>query len=204
MGFTPTAAAGFGAEPHLNEGNTVMDKEKKDESEEIITEEVVTEEQNELPQEEQECEILDAVPTDSKYNEMLDKYQRSVAEFDNYRKRTIKEMAARYDDGIRFVAEKLLPMVDNFERALSANEDIESSFYQGVAMIARQYGGILEDMGVKPIALEPGDTFDPNFHNAVAHVEDENFGQNSVAEVLQKGYMYKDKVLRYSMVKVAN
>ena len=161
-------------------------------------------EELELLQDEPECEILDAAAPDSKYNEMLDKYQRSVAEFDNYRKRTVKEMAARYDDGIRHVSEKLLPMVDNFERALNTSEDTENSFYQGVAMIARQFAATLQDIGVQPIELEPGDKFDPNFHNAVAHVEDEKFGQNEVAEVLQKGYIHKDKVLRYSMVKVAN
>lgn len=176
------------------------DENKKEEIEEEIPEALEA-----LPEEEPECEILDAAPApDSKYNEMLDRYQRSVAEFDNYRKRTVKEMAIRYDNGIRSATEKLLPIVDNFERALNAHEDVENSFYQGVAMIARQLGGILEELEVQPIMLEPGDKFDPNFHYAVAHVEDENFGQNEVAEVLQKGYLHKDKVLRYSMVKVAN
>ena len=183
-------------------------KEKvKKETEEIAEEiEETLEQPSCQPDGEQECEILDAAPPDpdAKYNEMLDRYQRSVAEFDNYRKRTMKEMATRYDDGIRSACEKLLPTIDNFERALNAHEDTESSFYQGVAMIARQFAGILEELGVKPIELEPGDKFDPNFHNAVAHVEDENFGQNEVAEVLQKGYLHKEKVLRYSMVKVAN
>jgi len=149
-----------------------------------------------------EIEVLDAPNQDLK--EMQDRYQRSLAEFDNYRKRTMKEMSARYNDGISYVCEKLIPMVDNFERALSAQEDKEDTFYKGVAMIARQFEDILSDLGVKPIELEPGDSFDPNFHNAVAHVEDESFGQNEVADVLQKGYIHKDRVLRHSMVRVAN
>ncbi|MCL2286653.1 MAG: nucleotide exchange factor GrpE [Firmicutes bacterium] len=152
----------------------------------------------------EEIEVLDPPNLDLKYKEMEDRYQRSLAEFDNYRKRTIKEMSARYNDGVSYACEKLIPMVDNFERALNACEDKENGFYQGVAMIARQFEGILCDLGVNEIPLEPGDKFDPNFHNAVAHVEDENFGQNEVALVLQKGYIHKDKVLRHSVVKVAN
>jgi len=168
---------------------------------ETIKEEILEEEQEIV--EGPDCgEVLDT--SDTRYNEMLDKYQRSLAEFDNYRKRTIKEMSARYDDGIRAACEKLIPMVDNFERALAACEDKENGFFQGVEMIARQFGAVLNEMGVQEIELEPGDSFDPNFHNAVAHVEDDNFGPSQVAEVLQKGYTHRDKVLRYSMVKVAN
>jgi len=161
-----------------------------------------------LPQEElieETPEVLDVpdIP-ESKTDEMLDRYQRTLAEFDNYRKRTTKEMLAKYDDGVRSACERLLPLLDNFERALSAHENKEDSFYQGVAMIARQLDDTLAGLGVTPIALEPGDEFDPNFHNAVAHVEDENLGQSQVAAVLQKGYKHKDKVIRYAMVKVAN
>ena len=167
---------------------------------ESIKEEILEEEQELV--EPEEAEVLET--PDSRYNELFDKYQRSLAEFDNYRKRTTKEMSARYDDGIRAACEKLLPTVDNFERALAAFEDKENSFYQGVEMIARQFVAILKEVGAEEIELEPGDSFDPNFHNAVAHVEDDNFGPSQVAEVLQKGYIHKDKVLRYSMVKVAN
>jgi len=150
-------------------------------------------------------EILDAPPThDAKYNEMLDKYQRCLAEFDNYRKRTSKEMAARYDDGIRAACEKLLPIVDNFERALAACDNKEDSFFKGIEMIARQFDNTLDEMGVKPIAIEPGGAFDTNLHYAVAHTEDENFGENAVAEVLQKGYIHRERVIRPAMVKVVN
>ena len=148
-------------------------------------------------------EVIDA-ENDAKYNEMLDRYQRCLAEFDNFRKRTAKEMAARYDDGIRAACDKLLPIVDNFERAMAAHDNPEDTFFQGVALIARQFDSMLNDLGVQSIATEPGDPFDANLHHAVAHTEDENFNQNSVAMVLQKGYTHKDRVLRYAMVKVAN
>ena len=180
-----------------------MDETIKEELKEELRDEI-KDESPELQEGEQKPEVLDAVQQDSKHNEMVDRYQRTLAEFDNYRKRTIKEMSTRYDDGIRAACEKLLPMIDNFERALSTHDDKENGFYQGVAMIARQFDGILKDLGVEPIELEPGGKFDPSFHNAVAHMEDENFGHSEVAEVLQKGYIHKDKVIRHSMVKVAN
>jgi len=179
-----------------------MDDNVKEEQ--LHEEPELPEENQDLQEDQPELEILDAPNQDSKYNEMVDRYQRALAEFDNYRKRTTKEMSARYDDGIRAACENLLPMVDNFKRALDACEDKENNFYQGVAMIARQFDGILSTLGVEEITLEPGDKFDPNFHNAVAHVEDENFGQNEIADVLQKGYVHKGKVLRHSMVRVAN
>ena len=144
------------------------------------------------------------VEENQELKEMTNRYQRSLAEFDNYRKRTMKEMAARFDEGAAYAVEKLIPMVDNFERALSAQEDKEDGFYKGVEMIARQFESILADLGVQPIEVNVGDKFNTDFHNAVAHVEDENFGASEVVQVLQTGYMHKGKVLRYSMVKVAN
>ena len=110
-----------------------------------------------------------------------------------------------YDIGAKEVLEKLLPVVDNFERALAAipEEDKDRAFEQGVDKIYKQFIVTLEDVGVKPMNAE-GTEFDPNFHNAVLHVEDEELGDNVVAEELQKGYMYKDEVLRHSMVKVSN
>ncbi|MDR0273046.1 MAG: nucleotide exchange factor GrpE [Clostridiales bacterium] len=156
---------------------------------------------------EEEPEIIDAPQpqsADAKYGEMLDKYQRCLAEFDNYRKRTDKEKAGRYDDGIRAACEKLLPIVDNFERALNACDDKENNFYKGIEMIARQFDNTLEELGVKAIATEPGVDFNAHHHYAVAHTEDENFGENVVAEVLQKGYVHKERVIRPAMVKVAN
>jgi len=156
--------------------------------------------------EEAEVEVIDTPPpsADGKYNEMLDKYQRCLAEFDNYRKRTSKEMAARYDDGIRAACEKLLPITDNFERALAAHDNKDDSFYKGIEMIARQFDSTLTGLGVEPIEIEAGQSFDTNLHHAVAHTEDPNFGENAIAQVLQKGYTHKDRVIRHAMVKVAN
>lgn len=137
--------------------------------------------------------------------ELTDRLQRSMAEFDNFRKRSEKEKSSMFDMGARSIAEKILPIVDNFERALQAApaEGEGKAFADGVLMIYNQMIKTLEDLGVK--AIECIDKpFDPNLHNAVMHVEDENFGENVVVEELLKGYMYKDSVLRHSMVKVAN
>ncbi len=137
--------------------------------------------------------------------EANDRYKRLLAEFENARNRNEKESKRMYDIGAKEVLEKLLPVVDNFERALAAipEEDRERAFEQGVDKIYKQMIVTLEDVGVKPMNAE-GTQFDPDFHNAVLHVEDEELGENVVAEELQKGYMYKDEVLRHSMVKVAN
>lgn len=137
--------------------------------------------------------------------DLTDRLKRSMAEFENFRKRNEKEKATMFDMGARSMAEKLLPVVDNFERAmLAAPADGEGkAFADGITMIYNQMTKTLEDLGVKAIDCV-GKEFDPNFHNAVMHIEDENLGENVVAEELLKGYMYKDTVLRHSMVKVAN
>ena len=134
-----------------------------------------------------------------------DRYKRLLAEFENARNRNEKESKHMYDIGAKEVLEKLLPVVDNFERALQTipEEDKERAFEQGVDKIYKQFMVILEDIGVKPMNAE-GQAFDPDYHNAVLHIEDEELGENVVAEELQKGYMYKEEVLRHSMVKVAN
>lgn len=134
-----------------------------------------------------------------------EKYKRLLAEFDNARQRNEKESKKMYDIGAKEVLEKLLPVVDNFERALESipEEDKERGFEQGVDKIYRQLMVSLEGLGVNPMNAA-GTNFDPELHNAVIHVEDENYGENTVVEEMQKGYMYKDQVLRHSMVKVAN
>ena len=137
--------------------------------------------------------------------DLTDRLKRSMAEFDNFRKRSEKEKATMFDMGVGSIAEKILPVVDNFERAIAAapKEGDGKAFAEGIATIYNQLKKTLEDLGVKPIDCV-GQPFDPNFHNAVMHVEDESLGENVVAEELLKGYMYKDSVLRHSMVKVAN
>jgi len=134
-----------------------------------------------------------------------EKYKRLLAEFENARQRNEKESKKMYDIGAKDVLEKLLAVVDNFERALASvpEEDKTRPFEEGIDKIYRQMMVTLEGVGVKPMNAE-GTQFNPEFHNAVIHVEDESLGENVVAEEMQKGYMYKDQVLRHSMVKVAN
>ena len=142
---------------------------------------------------------------DEKIEELTDRITRQMAEFDNFRKRTEKEKTQMYDMGAKTIVEKILPVIDNFERGLAAvpDDNKEDAFVVGMDKIYRQMLTVLEEAGVKPIEAV-GAEFDPNFHNAVMHVEDETLGENVVAEELQKGYMYRDTVVRHSMVKVAN
>lgn len=137
--------------------------------------------------------------------EANDKYKRLLAEFENARNRSEKESKRNYDIGAKEVLEKLLPVVDNFERAMMAvpEEDQDRAFEKGIDMIYKQMLTTFEEIGVKPMDAV-GQEFNPDLHNAVMHVEDEEAGENVVVEELQKGYMYKEEVLRYSMVKVAN
>ncbi|HJB35821.1 MAG TPA: nucleotide exchange factor GrpE [Candidatus Blautia merdipullorum] len=142
---------------------------------------------------------------DEKIEELTDMVKRQMAEFDNYRKRTEKEKASMYEIGAREVIEKILPIVDNFERGLAAvpEEEKETPFVDGMNKIYRQLLSVFEGMGVKAIE-SVGQEFNPDYHNAVMHVEDEEAGENVVVEEFQKGYTYKDTVIRHSMVKVAN
>ena len=142
---------------------------------------------------------------DEQIEELKDKLTRRMAEFDNFRKRTEKEKSAMYEIGAKDIIEKILPVVDNFERGLGAvtEEQKEDSFVSGMEMIYKQIMTTLDSVGVKAIEAV-GNEFDPDFHNAVMHVEDEEVGENIVVEEFQKGYTYRDTVVRHSMVKVAN
>ena len=142
---------------------------------------------------------------DEKIEELTDRLTRQMAEFDNFRKRTDKEKSQMYEVGAKDIIEKILPVVDNFERGLDAvkEEDKEDPFVQGMEKVYKHLMTTLEEIEVKPIEAV-GKEFDPNFHNAVLHVDDENFGENIVAEEFQKGYTYRDSIVRHSMVKVAN
>ena len=144
-------------------------------------------------------------PKDEKIEELSDKLLRQMAEFDNFRKRTEKEKSAMYEIGAKDIIEKLLPVVDNFERGFTtvAEEDKEDAFVTGMEMVYKQLMTMLEGVGVKPIEAV-GQEFNPDLHNAVMHVEDEEVGDNIIVEEFQKGYTYRDSVVRYSMVKVAN
>lgn len=134
-----------------------------------------------------------------------DKYKRLLAEFENARQRNEKESSRLYDYGSKDVLEKLLPVIDNFERAIGSitENEKESSIAKGVELIFKQMIEVMTGVGVRAMEAT-GQSFNPEFHNAVMHIEDETLGENVVVEEMQKGYMYKDQVLRYSMVKVAN
>lgn len=189
------------------------EKDTKKDIDEIIEED--TEKTCEEPCENSSDEKTEEVSEESENDELtalekkaadyLDRYQRTLAEFDNFRKRTMKEKASMYDDGVRDSVLKLIPVIDNFERAVSSasDSDKESGLYKGIEMVLKQFTEILASLGVSEIEAE-GKEFDPNLHNAVMHIEDENFGENQIVAVLQKGYICKDKVIRPSMVQVAN
>ena len=137
--------------------------------------------------------------------DLTDRLKRSMAEFDNYRKRTEKEKSAMFDLGAKSIIEKLLPVVDNFERGFSGltEEQKSDAFVSGMDMIYKQLTKTLQELGVEPIEAV-GKPFDPNHQNAVMHVEDENQGENIVVHEFQKGYLYHGSVVRHSMVQVAN
>ena len=142
---------------------------------------------------------------DEKIEELTDQVKRQMAEFDNFRKRSEKEKCQMFEIGAKSIVEKILPVIDNFERGLAAITDDmkDHSFVEGMDKVYRQMMTELETVGVKPIEAV-GCEFDPNFHNAVMHVEDEAAKENVVVEEFQKGYIYRDTVVRHSMVKVAN
>ena len=187
-----------------------------EELEETAESEVDTEEDadtdNEDGEESQEKKGLFGKKKDKKdkktqqIEELTDRLKRTMAEFDNFRKRTEREKAGMYENGARGVIEKLLPVVDNFERAfkdVTEEQKAEDPFVDGMDKVFKQVMTLFDELGVKEIEAE-GQQFNPDFHNAVMHIEDENLGENVVAEEFQKGYTYHDTVVRHSMVKVAN
>ena len=168
-----------------------MGKKKKDAAAEEAT----------VPIEEEVVSLEDELK--SKNADLLDKLQRSLAEFDNFRKRTVKEKSEMFDIGAMSIVTKILPVVDNLERALNSAIDKEDSMYKGILMVYKQLEEALDSADVKPLSCV-GEKFDPTLHNAVAHEKIEGAEENVIIEELQKGYRYKDKVIRPSMVKVAN
>lgn len=201
----------LGEEKNINSEEELEQEKETDEAQEEVSEEEaakVEEAEKETDSDDKKGFFKKKDKKDKKdlqIEELTDKYRRTMAEFDNFRKRTEKEKAAMYEIGAKAIIDKLLPVVDNFERGLAAipEEDKASAVAEGMDKIYRQLTKMLEDAGVKEIEAE-GVEFDPSFHNAVMHIEDESLGENVVAEVLQKGYTYRDTVVRHSMVKVAN
>lgn len=190
---------------------TVETVETAEEATEEVTEETVedAEDTDDSAEEKEKKKLFGRKPKkdprDEKIEELTDRVTRQMAEFDNFRKRTEKEKATMYEIGAKNVIEKLLPIVDNFERGFLtvAEEDKEDAFVQGMEMVYKQIMTTFETIGVKPIEAV-GQEFNPDLHNAVMHVDDESVGENIIVEEFQKGYMYQDSVVRYSMVKVAN
>lgn len=152
---------------------------------------------------EEKAEEKKPSPEQEKIDDLTDRLKRQMAEFENFRKRTEKEKADMFDAGARSVLEKILPVVDNFERGLANAPAEGDAFGDGVRMIYKQMTKTLDDIGLEAIDAK-GKTFDPNLHNAVMHVDDDQYGENEVVEELQKGYTFHDTVVRHSMVKVAN
>lgn len=142
---------------------------------------------------------------EEKIEELNDRLLRNMAEFENFRNRSEKEKTAMFEIGAKSVVEKILPVVDNFERGLAAvtEEEKDNAFVKGMEAIYKQFSTVLEEIGVVPIEAV-GKEFDPNLHNAVMHDEDDSMEANMISEEFQKGYMYKDSVVRHSMVKVVN
>lgn len=183
-----------------------MQEANHDMNEQEILNEVEAEVQEEVEVEE-EIQQSDAsskeVEAEAKVAQMKDQLLRTMAEFDNYRKRTTKEKEQIFNRGVSYVVEAILPVIDNFERALTAAKDRDDNFVKGVEMTYQQMLSALKNLGVEQID-SLGQTFDPHFHDAMQHVEDENYGENEIVAVFQKGYMLNDQVIRPSLVKVAN
>ena len=181
--------------------NDTAEEETVEEAEEAVAEEPETEKEKGSFFKKKEKKDK----KDEKIEELTDRVRRQMAEFDNFRKRTEKEKTQMFETGAKSIVEKILPVVDNFERGLAAvtEEEKGTPFVEGMEKIYKQMMTVLEEAGVKPIEAV-GQEFDPNLHNAVMHVEDEKFGENIIAEEFQKGYTYRDSVVRHSMVKVAN
>lgn len=182
----------------LNNEEILEKEEAAAEAAEEVTENAAAEEEQKEPTLEEKLE-----EAEKKAQENYDKWLRQLAEFENFRKRSNAEKTGMYNNGVRDTVEKLLPVIDNFERAVDAAEDKEDGMYKGVEMILKQFLEILTSLGVEEIPAE-GEPFDPNYHSAVMHIDDENCDDNVIVEVFQKGYKHGDKVIRPSMVKVAN
>lgn len=182
---------------NLKKGSDVMSKKNENINEEVKNAEETAEDIRDTETKEETSKETKEATADDKIAELeasvadwKDKYQRLMAEFENARKRTAKEATQRYDMGAMGVLEKLLPVIDNFERGLEAvsEDEKDSAFVKGIEQIYKQFTAVMEDLGVTPMDAQ-GKEFDANLHNAVMHVEDDDLGENIVAEELQKGYM---------------
>lgn len=210
----------------MNVGEIMANEKRTHNAEDLIEEDFISENKNneEISPENLEVNLNEAADeatseesVNNSENELLDKLQkkekecedyldmlkRTMADFDNFRKRTLKEKEGLYDEGFSEAVKQILPVLDNFERAAAYNDGESKNIIEGVQMILKIFKDVLHKMGVDEIPAE-GEKFDPNYHNAIMHIEDDSLEENIIVDVMQKGYKYKDKILRYSMVKVAN
>lgn len=168
-----------------------LKKEQKNTSSETLLNDKLEELKENLQKKEKECE------------DYLDMLKRTMADFDNYRKRTVKEKEGLFDDGFSEAVKQILPVLDNFERAVAYADSENKGIIEGVEMILKMFKDTLQKMEVAEIP-SLGEKFDPNYHDAIMHIEDESLEDNVIVEVMLKGYIYKNNILRHSMVKVAN
>lgn len=200
----------------MNVGEMMANRKKDNNLEELKTEEevevldqILNEDSEDTTSEEAqkdglEKELIDKLQAKEKEcEEYLDMLKRTMADFDNFRKRTLKEKEGLYDEGFSEAVKQFLPVLDNFERAVAYNDKENINIIEGIEMILKMFKEVLKKIGVEEIP-SMGEKFNPNFHNAIVHIEDENLEENIIVDVMQKGYKYNDKILRYSMVKVAN
>ncbi len=192
------------------DNNNVEEKVQEENVQEEVavenaTEEAAQEEKSAAKKDKKDKKEKKKDKKDAQIEELNDRLVRLMAEYDNYRKRTDREKSVMFEMGAKAIVERMIPVIDNFERGFDciSEEEKENAFVQGMDKIYQQLVGSLEEAGVTAIEAV-GKEFDPNIHNAVMHVDDESFGTNEVVEEFQKGYMYKESVVRCSMVKVAN
>ena len=166
------------------------------------------EEALEFPEDSEESSESEEDKTAAELAELKDRYMRLLAEYDNFRRRTQKEKEALYLDSVAEVVKEWLPLVDDIERAVASSENMDETSVEkvaeGIKLIGKQAGNVLSKLGVEEIEGKEGETFDPNLHEAVMHIEDDSLGEQEIAQVFQKGYTCKGKVIRHTVVKVAN
>ena len=193
-----------------NKDEEILNAQEEETSEEAEAEETVAaEETEEAAETEESAEAEEAAEdSDSKSAELEKRYMSLYAEYDNYRKRTQKEKENLYADAVAEVAKEFLAVIDNIDRAVAtakdADENSVAKVIEGIELLGKQAGDILTKIGVEEIKADRGEKFDPNLHEAVMHVEDDDLGEQEIAMVFTKGYMYKGKVIRHVVVQVAN
>lgn len=197
-----------------NKDEEILNGQEEETAEEASAEEAVSENEEteetaeETSETDESAEAEEAAEDSGKQDELEKRYMSLYAEYDNYRKRTQKEKESLYADAVADVTKEFLAVIDNIGRAVetakSADENSIDKVVEGIELLGRQAGDILTKIGVEEIRAERGEKFDPNLHEAVMHVEDDDLGEQEIAMVFTKGYLYKGKVIRHAVVQVAN